>query len=99
TRSKRDWSSDVCSSDLLVDLIGRLGPDVERNAELIDIWTEATNEVDEAMRENFDSANAIYRMVHSGARGNWMQIRQIAGMRGLQIGSASCREGGELCGR
>ena len=57
--------------------------EVERNAELIDIWTEATNEVDEAMRENFDSANAIYRMVHSGARGNWMQIRQIAGMRGL----------------
>src|SRR5699024_11344297 len=25
----------------------------------------------------------IYRMVDSGARGNWMQVRQIAGMRGL----------------
>src|SRR5699024_3787255 len=57
--------------------------EVERDAELINICTEATNELDEAMRENFDSANAIYRMVHSGARGNWMQIRQIAGMRGL----------------
>ncbi|GAA1489066.1 DNA-directed RNA polymerase subunit beta' [Brachybacterium sacelli] len=55
----------------------------ERNMELIDIWTEATNEVDNAMRENFDSTNTIYRMVDSGARGNWMQIRQIAGMRGL----------------
>lgn len=57
--------------------------EVERNSELIDIWTEATNEVDNAMRENFESTNAIFRMVHSGARGNWMQIRQIAGMRGL----------------
>ena len=55
----------------------------ERNAELIDIWTEATNEVDQAMRANFESTNTIYRMVDSGARGNWMQIRQIAGMRGL----------------
>ena len=57
--------------------------EAERNIELIDIWTEATNEVDEAMRENFEETNTIYRMVHSGARGNWMQIRQIAGMRGL----------------
>src|SRR5699024_490564 len=55
----------------------------ERNMELIDIWTEATNEVDQAMRENFDATNTIYRMVDSGARGNWMQVRQIAGMRGL----------------
>ncbi|MGQ4533789.1 DNA-directed RNA polymerase subunit beta' [Dermabacteraceae bacterium P13115] len=55
----------------------------ERNSELIDIWTEATNEVDNAMRENFPADNTIFRMVHSGARGNWMQIRQIAGMRGL----------------
>ena len=57
--------------------------EVERNMELIDIWTEATNEVDTAMRANFDKGNTIYRMVDSGARGNWMQIRQIAGMRGL----------------
>ena len=55
----------------------------ERNMELIDIWTEATNEVDQAMRENFEATNTIYRMVDSGARGNWMQVRQIAGMRGL----------------
>ena len=27
--------------------------------------------------------NPIYMMVHSGARGNMMQVRQIAGMRGL----------------
>ncbi|SLM95767.1 DNA-directed RNA polymerase subunit beta' [Brachybacterium nesterenkovii] len=57
--------------------------EAERNSELIDIWTEATNEVDQAMRANFHRDNTIFRMVDSGARGNWMQIRQIAGMRGL----------------
>src|SRR5690625_1041653 len=55
----------------------------ERRSELIDIWTQATNEVDEVMRENFPADNNIFRMVTSGARGNWHQVRQIAGMRGL----------------
>ncbi len=47
------------------------------------IWTEATNEVAEAMRANFPADNTINRMVTSGARGNWLQVRNIAGMRGL----------------
>jgi DNA-directed RNA polymerase subunit beta' len=57
--------------------------DEERRHELIEIWTKATDEVDEAMRANFPERNTVYRMVSSGARGNWMQVRQIAGMRGL----------------
>jgi DNA-directed RNA polymerase subunit beta' len=35
------------------------------------------------MEANLPHTNPIYRMVSSGARGNWMQLRQIAGMRGL----------------
>jgi DNA-directed RNA polymerase subunit beta' len=35
------------------------------------------------MEKNFPSTNPVWMMVHSGARGNMMQIRQIAGMRGL----------------
>ena len=50
---------------------------------LIDIWTKATAEVAAAMRENFPDRNTVYQMVVSGARGNWDQIRQLAGMRGL----------------
>ena len=57
--------------------------DGERREELIDIWTDASNEVDRAMRNTFTRNNTIDMMVHSGARGNWMQIRQLAGMRGL----------------
>jgi DNA-directed RNA polymerase subunit beta' len=60
-----------------------LTTDAERRQELIKIWTEATEKVAEAMRENFPQDNTINRMVTSGARGNWLQIRNIAGMRGL----------------
>ena len=35
------------------------------------------------MTENFPIANPVFMMVDSGARGNFMQVRQIAGMRGL----------------
>ncbi|MBK6871989.1 MAG: DNA-directed RNA polymerase subunit beta' [Kineosporiaceae bacterium] len=57
--------------------------DDERRQELIEIWTQATNEVAKAMEANLPKDNSVYRMVSSGARGNWMQMRQIAGMRGL----------------
>ncbi len=57
--------------------------DDERRQELIEIWTQATNEVAKEMEANLPRTNTIYRMVSSGARGNWMQLRQIAGMRGL----------------
>ncbi|MBL1065584.1 DNA-directed RNA polymerase subunit beta' [Streptomyces sp. 7-21] len=55
----------------------------ERTQELIGIWTKASNEVAEAMSRNFPKTNPIFMMVDSGARGNMMQMRQIAGMRGL----------------
>ena len=57
--------------------------DDERRQELIEIWTQATNEVAKEMEGNLPKENSIYKMVSSGARGNWMQMRQIAGMRGL----------------
>jgi DNA-directed RNA polymerase subunit beta' len=57
--------------------------DDERRQELIEIWTQASNEVAKAMEVNFDKDNPIFMMVNSGARGNWMQVRQIAAMRGL----------------
>ena len=57
--------------------------DDERRAELIDTWNNATDEVADAMQKGMGRQNAINRMVTSGARGNWLQVRQIAGIRGL----------------
>ena len=55
----------------------------ERYSEVIKVWESTTNQVSDAMEDNFDELNPIYMMVKSGARGNMSQLRQIAGMRGL----------------
>ncbi|MDR0950898.1 MAG: DNA-directed RNA polymerase subunit beta' [Candidatus Ancillula sp.] len=57
----------------------------ERHASLVDIWGRRTDEVSQDMRDNFDAntKSTLNAIVKSGARGNWMQVRQLAGMRGL----------------
>jgi DNA-directed RNA polymerase subunit beta' len=59
--------------------------DDERRQKEVEIWTDATNQVTEAMlaEQKAEQFNPIEMMVGSGARGNVMQVRQIAGMRGL----------------
>jgi DNA-directed RNA polymerase subunit beta' len=59
--------------------------DGERRQKEVEIWTQATDEVRAAMEKELqkDQFNPIDMMVGSGARGNMMQVRQIAGMRGL----------------
>lgn len=57
--------------------------DEDRRRDLVELWTEVTDKVADEMRDQFDYWNNINQMVSSGARGNWMQIRQVAGMRGL----------------
>ena len=57
--------------------------DDERRQELIEIWTHATTDVAQDMEAAFPDTNSVWMMVNSGARGNQMQVRQIAGMRGL----------------
>jgi DNA-directed RNA polymerase subunit beta' len=57
--------------------------DDERRQELIEIWTHATADVAKDMEAAFPETNSVWMMVNSGARGNPMQVRQIAGMRGL----------------
>jgi DNA-directed RNA polymerase subunit beta' len=57
--------------------------DDERHETIVNIWTEATDEIAEAMQENLDELNPLFMMANSGARGSFKQIRQLAGMRGL----------------
>ncbi len=60
----------------------------EKYQRTIDTWTKATEEITEAMLQNFDNFNPLYMMAQSGARGNIQQIRQLAGMRGLMTDPA-----------
>ncbi|MFR0822886.1 MAG: DNA-directed RNA polymerase subunit beta' [Clostridia bacterium] len=55
----------------------------ERYNSVIKIWEKATDDVKDAMRDNFTSLNPVFMMSESGARGNLDQLKQIAGMRGL----------------
>ena len=58
--------------------------DDERYRKVIDLWTEATDKVTDAlMKSTMDKFNSVAMMADSGARGNKQQIRQLAGMRGL----------------
>jgi DNA-directed RNA polymerase subunit beta' len=57
--------------------------DDERRQELIEIWTHATADVAQDMEKAFPASNSVWMMVSSGAAGNMMQVRQIAGIRGL----------------
>jgi len=59
--------------------------DGERRQKEVEIWNAATSEVTQKMVEALqaEDMNPIDMMVDSGARGNMMQVRQIAGMRGL----------------
>ena len=60
----------------------------ERYSSIIKVWEKATNDVTDAMKDNFDELNPIYMMAQSGARGNMNQLRQIAGMRGLMANTS-----------
>jgi DNA-directed RNA polymerase subunit beta' len=55
----------------------------ERRGELIEIWTKATNEIAKEMEGALPQTNPLWAMIHSGARGNLLQLRQIAAIRGL----------------
>ncbi len=72
--------------------------DGERYNKVVDIWAEVTDRIaDEMLRElgtetitdekgkkiTTPSFNPIFMMADSGARGSALQIRQLAGMRGL----------------
>ncbi len=68
--------------------------DGERHNKIIDIWTAATEKVSDELYKTIDrnvtekqpnpvETNPVYMMVDSKARGSKLQIRQLAGMRGL----------------
>ncbi len=57
----------------------------ERYNHAIRIWSNLKNEVTGDMIKEFEKhpENHIYYMIDSGARGNWGQITQLCGMKGL----------------
>lgn len=57
--------------------------DEGRYKEIIKIWKDAADKVENELKKGLDDFNPIWMMANSGARGSMGQIRQLAGMRGL----------------
>lgn len=57
--------------------------DEGRYKEIIKIWKDAADKVEDELKKGLDDFNPIWMMANSGARGSMGQIRQLAGMRGL----------------
>ena len=57
--------------------------DDERYNATIKVWSKAKSDVTEFMIKNIPEENDLYYLVDSGARGNWGQITQLCGMKGL----------------
>jgi len=55
----------------------------ERYNKIIDVWTHATDKVADLLFKGMEPFNPIFLMADSGARGSRLQVRQLAGMRGL----------------
>lgn len=55
----------------------------ERYDQVCKTWTQATDDVADALMGSLGTLNNLFIMADSGARGSKNQIRQIGGMRGL----------------
>jgi len=60
----------------------------ERRAKVIEIWTNAKNEITDACQASLGTKGSAYAMIDSGARGSWGQVTQMTGMKGLVINPA-----------
>ena len=57
----------------------------ERHDQVVKIWQETREVLQNAVEEAMDDDNSLYIMSFSGAKGNMNQISQMAGMRGLML--------------
>lgn len=55
----------------------------ERYNAVVEIWTDAKDQIQGELMQSLDKTNPIFMMSDSGARGNASNFTQIAGMRGL----------------
>ena len=55
----------------------------ERYNAVVEIWTDAKDQIQGELMQSLEKTNPIFMMSDSGARGNASNFTQLAGMRGL----------------
>ena len=78
----------LAEAEAKVDMITRkfrrgLMTDEERHQKVIEAWNIADDKITVALLAGLGKYNNIFMMANSGARGSNIQIKQLAGMRGL----------------
>ena len=78
----------LAEAEVAVDNIGKmyrrgLMTDDERKDRVLQIWHEVAEKVTEDLMKGLSPDNSVFMMLDSGARGSKVQMKQMAGMRGL----------------
>ena len=84
-KEKKELLADADAAVDKIEKMYRRGfiSDEERYEQVIEKWTQTTEDVADALMASLDKFNPIFMMADSGARGSKSQIKQLAGMRGL----------------
>ena len=80
--SKAEYTMSICDQDFNA---GRITA-TERSQRIVDTWHRVSETLRKQVVDHFstyDQLNPVYIMALSGARGNFSQVRQLVGMRGL----------------
>jgi len=59
--------------------------DSERHSKILDIWTNAKDEIVAKSKDALSKDSSAFAMIDSGARGSWGQLGQVVGMKGLVV--------------
>ncbi len=55
----------------------------ERYTKVINVWAETKDRITDMSKKSLDRFGPVFAMIDSGARGQWAQISQMMGMKGL----------------
>ncbi|MEN9990222.1 MAG: hypothetical protein RL508_1201 [Actinomycetota bacterium] len=81
-RARKIAEGEVKHTKIQVDFDNGMMSDTDRRDSLGKLWNEITKDIEVELKGAIPDSNAISKMVNSGARGNWIQIRSLMGMRG-----------------
>ncbi len=60
--------------------------EAERRQKILSIWFDSKEQIAKLMPNTLSVDNPVHSIINSGARGNWIQLIQVMGMKGLVSG-------------
>ena len=57
--------------------------DEEKHRLVVEVWENVKKQIEERIRKVYGGFNDIFMLIDSGAKGSWVQLVQLSGMKGL----------------